>query len=67
MEINEILVIAMFFTFIAFLFTGIPVGYVLAGVGVIYGLLGYLADIYLVPERKPREPVFSSAKRGFLL
>jgi tripartite ATP-independent transporter DctM subunit len=47
MEINEILVIAMFFTFIAFLFTGIPVGYVLAGVGVIYGLLGYLADIYL--------------------
>jgi tripartite ATP-independent transporter DctM subunit len=47
MEINEILVIAMFFTFIGFLFTGIPVGYVLAGVGVIYGFIGYFSDIYL--------------------
>ncbi len=47
MEINEILVIAMFFTFIGFLFTGIPVGYVLAGVGVMYGFIGYFADIYL--------------------
>ena len=37
MEINEILVIAMFLSFMAFLFTGIPVGYVLAGVGVIFG------------------------------
>ncbi len=47
MAINEILVIAMFFTFIAFLFTGIPVGYVLAGVGVMYGFVGYFSDIYL--------------------
>ncbi len=46
MEINEILVIAMFLTFIAFLFTGIPVGYVLAGVGVIFGFIGYFSDIY---------------------
>lgn len=47
MEINEILVIAMFLSFMAFLFTGIPVGYVLAGVGVIFGFIGYLSDIYL--------------------
>jgi len=47
METNEILVIAMFLTFVGGLFTGIPVGYVLAGVGVLYGFIGYLADIYL--------------------
>ena len=46
MEINEILVIGMFFTFIAFLFTGIPVAYVLAGIGVIFGFFGFLSDIY---------------------
>jgi tripartite ATP-independent transporter DctM subunit len=47
MEINEILVVGMFLTFILFLFTGIPVGYVLAGTGVIFGFLGYFSDIYL--------------------
>lgn len=47
MEVNEILVIAMFLTFIAFLFTGIPVAYVLAGVGILYGFLGYLSDMHL--------------------
>ncbi|MCP4008663.1 MAG: TRAP transporter large permease subunit [Proteobacteria bacterium] len=47
MEINEILVIAMFISFIAFLFTGIPVAYVLAGIGVIFGFIGYFSDIYL--------------------
>ncbi|MEH6650488.1 MAG: TRAP transporter large permease subunit [Motiliproteus sp.] len=47
MEINEILVIAMFVSFIALLFTGIPVAYVLGGVGVIFAGVGYLADIYL--------------------
>ena len=47
MEINEILVISMFLTFIAFLFTGIPVGYVLAGVGVLFGFIGFLSDMYL--------------------
>ncbi len=47
MEINEILVIAMFISFIAFLFTGIPVAYVLAGVGVIFGVIGYFSDLYL--------------------
>ncbi|WP_415887442.1 TRAP transporter large permease [Neptuniibacter sp. QD37_6] len=47
MEINEILVIAMFLSFIALLFTGIPVAYVLGGIGVIFALVGYLSDIYL--------------------
>jgi len=46
MEVNEILVVAMFLTFIAFLFTGIPVGYVLAGVGVLYGFIGYYTDSF---------------------
>ena len=47
METNEVLVILMFLTFISALFTGIPVGYVLAGVGVLYGFIGYFSDIYL--------------------
>ncbi|MDV7339355.1 TRAP transporter large permease subunit [Terasakiella sp. A23] len=44
---NEILVGAMFATFIVFLFTGIPVAYVLGGVGVLFAGIGYFADIYL--------------------
>ncbi len=47
MEINEILVIAMFISFIALLFTGIPVAWVLGGIGVIFAFLGYFADLYL--------------------
>ncbi len=41
---EEKLVIAMFFTFIALLFTGYPVAWVLAGVGVAYCGLAYLFD-----------------------
>jgi len=47
MEFNEILVIGMFLSFIAFLFTGIPIAYVLGGIGVIFGGIGYLSDIYM--------------------
>ena len=47
MEVNDYLVIAMFLTFIALLFTGFPVAWVLAGVGVLFCGVGYLADIYL--------------------
>jgi len=47
MEFNEILVISMFLTFIMFLFTGIPIAYVLAGVGVLFGAIGYISDIYM--------------------
>jgi len=46
MEINDYLVIGMFLTFIAFLFTGIPVAYVLGGVGVLFAGVGYLTDTY---------------------
>ncbi len=46
MEINDYLVVGMFLTFIAFLFTGIPVAYVLAGVGVLFAGVGYLSDMY---------------------
>lgn len=44
---NEILVGAMFATFIIFLFTGIPVAYVLGGVGVLFAGIGYFADMYM--------------------
>jgi len=47
MEINEILVIAMFVSFIALLFTGFPVAWALAGVGVLFAGVGYLSDTYL--------------------
>lgn len=47
MEINEILVIAMFLSFIALLFTGIPVAWVLGGIGVTFAFIGYLADTYM--------------------
>ena len=47
MEVNDYLVIAMFVTFIALLFTGFPVAWTLAGVGVIFCGVGYFADIYL--------------------
>ncbi|TVO71630.1 MAG: TRAP transporter large permease subunit [Sedimenticola selenatireducens] len=47
MEMNEILVIAMFVSFIALLFTGFPVAWALAGVGVAFAGIGYLADAHL--------------------
>jgi tripartite ATP-independent transporter DctM subunit len=47
MEINEILVIGMFVSFILLLFTGIPVAWVLGGIGVTFAGIGYLADQYL--------------------
>ncbi len=47
MEVNDYLVIAMFLSFVGFLFTGIPVAFVLGGIGVIFAGVGYYADIYL--------------------
>jgi len=43
---NEILVGAMFLSFMFFLFLGIPVAYVLGGIGVLFAGIGYFADIY---------------------
>ncbi|MGY8869730.1 MAG: TRAP transporter large permease [Pseudomonadales bacterium] len=47
MDANEIMVIAMFLSFIVLLFTGIPVAWVLAGVGIIFAFIGQFADVYL--------------------
>ncbi|GGO82627.1 C4-dicarboxylate ABC transporter [Marinobacterium nitratireducens] len=46
MEANEILVIAMFLSFIALLFTGFPVAWVLGGIGIIFAFIGQLSDTY---------------------
>ncbi len=47
MDVNDILVIVMFVTFVGFLFTGLPVAYVLGGIGVLFAGAGYLSDLYL--------------------
>ncbi len=44
---NDLLVIAMFASFIACLFSGFPVAWVLGGIGVLFAGVGYLADQYL--------------------
>ena len=46
MDVNEILVIAMFLSFIALLFTGFPVAWVLGGLGILFAFIGQLADTY---------------------
>ncbi|WP_407332769.1 TRAP transporter large permease subunit [Enterovibrio sp. 27052020O] len=47
MEANEILILAMFGSFILLLFVGIPVAWVLGGVGVAFAIIGYYSDLYL--------------------
>jgi tripartite ATP-independent transporter DctM subunit len=47
MEINDILVVSMFVSFALMLFTGFPVAWVLAGIGMLFAGVGYLSDIYL--------------------
>jgi len=47
MDVNEILVIAMFLSFIALLFTGIPVAWVLGGIGIVFAFLGQFTDSYM--------------------
>lgn len=46
LEPENILVIGMFLSFIALLFTGFPVAWVLAGVGISFAGIGYLTDNY---------------------
>jgi tripartite ATP-independent transporter DctM subunit len=45
-ETNEILVIAMLLSFIALLFTGFPIAWILAGVGVIFSVIAVLGYEY---------------------
>ena len=47
MDANAVLVILMFATFIALLFTGYPIALVLGGVSILFTVIGYYADIYL--------------------
>ncbi len=47
MEINDILVIAMFGSFMLFLFLGYPVAWVLGGVAILFTIVGYYSDEYL--------------------
>lgn len=47
MDANSILVILMFVTFIALLFTGFPIALVLGGVAMIFTVIGYFSDLYL--------------------
>ena len=47
MDANEVLVIAMFLSFIALLFTGIPVAWVLGGIGIVFAFLGQFTDSYM--------------------
>ncbi len=46
LEPESYLVIGMFITFVALLFTGFPVAWVLAGVGIAFAGIGYLTDQY---------------------
>jgi tripartite ATP-independent transporter DctM subunit len=46
MEVNDLLVITMFISFIALLFTGFPISWVLGGTAVIFTGVGMLADTY---------------------
>ncbi len=47
MEINDYLVISMFISFILLLMSGIPIAWVLGGIGVAFVGVGYLSDLYL--------------------
>lgn len=46
MDANEILVVAMFVSFIALLFTGYPIAWVLGGIAVLFTAVGYFSDEY---------------------
>jgi tripartite ATP-independent transporter DctM subunit len=46
MVFNDYLVIAMFLTFIGFLFTGFPIAWVLGGVACLFTLVGYYSDLW---------------------
>lgn len=46
MELNELLIVLMFVSFILLLFTGFPVAWVLAGVGTLFGLIAWGFDLW---------------------
>lgn len=46
MEVNEILAIAMFVSFIALLFVGFPVAWTLGGVAIVFAAISMISDTY---------------------
>jgi tripartite ATP-independent transporter DctM subunit len=47
MDINSLLVFGMLLVFIAFLFTGIPIAFVLGGVAMLFTVVGYFSDLWV--------------------
>jgi len=47
MEINEILAVLMFVSFIAVLFTGFPVAWILGGIAILFAAISIACDTYL--------------------
>jgi len=47
MEMNEVLIVGMMLSFLVLLFSGFPIAWVLGGVGVIFGAIGYYSDFYM--------------------
>ena len=47
MDINTLLVLAMFASFILLLMTGFPVAWVLGGIAIVFAGVGYYSDLYL--------------------
>lgn len=47
MQTADLLVVSMFMVFIAFLLTGYPVAFCLAGTAILFTGVGYLSDLYL--------------------
>jgi TRAP-type mannitol/chloroaromatic compound transport system permease large subunit len=50
MELNEILVVLMFITFIGLLFTGFPIAFVLGGVAVLFTLISQLSATCILTQ-----------------
>ncbi|MEM9797391.1 MAG: TRAP transporter large permease subunit [Pseudomonadota bacterium] len=61
MTLNELVVLAMFLSFIWMLFRGIPVAFALVGVSLIYALF---AEIFLDPYRRAFEDVIEFDRTG---
>ena len=55
MEINEILAILMFVSFIGLLFMGFPVAWTLTGVAMVFAAISIFCDCLLYTSPSPRD------------